>query len=94
MKVSHESMPEIIELIERLIENGNASVAEGMLFQWKPTDYGSLSRRKLEEQVDGARDILLQVIKKPQVILYYGSHPVHQIHFGTVLGVRGVRMAH
>ncbi|MAJ81780.1 MAG: cysteine--tRNA ligase [Legionellales bacterium] len=62
-----ESMPEIIELIERLIKNGNAYVSDGhVLFSVATyTEYGSLSRRKLEEQVDGARVSVADYKKAP-----------------------------
>ncbi|HEY5644971.1 MAG TPA: cysteine--tRNA ligase [Pseudomonadales bacterium] len=48
---------EIIRMIERLIDRGHAYEAEGHVLFHVPSDpdYGSLSRRSLEDMVDGAR---------------------------------------
>jgi cysteinyl-tRNA synthetase len=50
-------IPEIIRMIERLIETGHAYESEGHVLFHVPSDpeYGSLSRRSLEDMVDGAR---------------------------------------
>jgi cysteinyl-tRNA synthetase len=54
-----EHMPDIVELIERLIENGNAYAAEGSVYfdVTSDADYGKLSNRKVEEQEAGTRAI-------------------------------------
>jgi cysteinyl-tRNA synthetase len=58
-----EHIPEMVTLIERLVENGHAYEAEGhVLFDvksWKNADgaieYGKLARRSLDDMVAGAR---------------------------------------
>lgn len=52
-----ETIPEMIALIEKLIEKGHAYAAEGhALFRVKSMDdYGKLSNRSLEDQLAGAR---------------------------------------
>lgn len=51
------TIPEIITIIERLIANGHAYVAEGHVLFDVPTmkDYGKLSRRPLDDLIAGAR---------------------------------------
>lgn len=51
------TIPEIIELIERLIANGHAYAAEGHVLFDVPSmkDYGKLSRRPLDDMIAGAR---------------------------------------
>ena len=60
-----DNIAEMVELIEKLIGNGNAYVAEGeVLFDTKSmADYGQLSKRPLDEQQAGAR-IAVDVHKK------------------------------
>jgi cysteinyl-tRNA synthetase len=50
-------IPEIIAMIETLIASGHAYEADGHVLFHVPSDteYGSLSRRSLEDMVDGAR---------------------------------------
>ena len=50
-------IPEIVEMIEALIERGHAYASEGHVLFNVPSDpqYGSLSRRSLEDMLDGAR---------------------------------------
>ena len=50
-------IPEIIRMIEKLIADGHAYEADGHVLFHVPSDpeYGSLSRRSLEDMVDGAR---------------------------------------
>ena len=52
-----EKIPNIINSIEKIIKNGNAYVSEShVLFNTKSYDsYGQLSRKKLDEMIDGAR---------------------------------------
>ncbi len=50
-------IPEIIRMIEQLIASGHAYAADGHVLFHVPSDpaYGSLSRRSLEDMIDGAR---------------------------------------
>jgi cysteinyl-tRNA synthetase len=50
-------IPEIIEMIQLLIDKGNAYVSAGHVLFDVPSDpeYGTLSRRSLEDMLDGAR---------------------------------------
>ncbi len=50
-------IPEIIRMIEKLISSGHAYEADGHVLFHVPSDpeYGTLSRRTLEDMVDGAR---------------------------------------
>src|SRR5690606_17703183 len=52
-----ETIPEIIQMIERLIEAGHAYVAEGHVLFDVPSykEYGHLSRRNLDDMIAGAR---------------------------------------
>lgn len=52
-----EHIAEMIEMIEKLIENGNAYAAEGHVLFHVPSmpEYGQLSGRKMEDQLAGAR---------------------------------------
>src|SRR5204863_5766900 len=54
-----EHIAEIIEMCERLVENGFAYAANGNLWfdVTKDGDYGKLSHRKVEEQASGLRDL-------------------------------------
>ena len=60
-----DNIPQMIEIIEKLIARGHAYVAGGeVLFDTKSmTDYGQLSKRPLDEQQAGAR-IAVDVHKK------------------------------
>ncbi|TNF90036.1 MAG: cysteine--tRNA ligase [Gammaproteobacteria bacterium] len=50
-------IPEIIRMIEKLIDSGHAYAADGHVLFHVPSDpeYGTLSRRSLEDMIDGAR---------------------------------------
>jgi cysteinyl-tRNA synthetase len=52
-----EHIPEMRELIERLVRSGHAYVAEGHVLFSVPSmsDYGALSKRTLDEMIAGAR---------------------------------------
>lgn len=52
-----QDMPEIISMIETLIEQEHAYAAEGHVLFHVPSDpnYGQLSKRTLEDMIDGAR---------------------------------------
>jgi len=58
MPKASEHVPEIIALVERLIESGHAYVLEGGDVAFRVAsfgDYGKLSRRDLDSQIAGAR---------------------------------------
>ncbi len=59
---------DMISLIERLIKNGNAYVAEGNVLFSVPSmpDYGRLSRRPLDEMIAGARVEVAPYKKDPR----------------------------
>jgi cysteinyl-tRNA synthetase len=59
---------DMITLIERLIKNGNAYVAEGNVLFSVPSmpDYGRLSKRPLDEMIAGARVEVAPYKKDPQ----------------------------
>ena len=59
---------DMISLIERLIKNGNAYVAEGNVLFNVPSmpDYGQLSKRPLDEMIAGARVEVAPYKKDPQ----------------------------
>ena len=59
---------DMISLIERLVKNGNAYVAEGNVLFNVPSmpDYGQLSRRPLDEMIAGARVEVAPYKKDPQ----------------------------
>jgi cysteinyl-tRNA synthetase len=61
-------IPEIIEMIQTLIDKGNAYVADGHVLFDVPSDpeYGSLSRRSLEDMLDGARVEVAPYKKDPK----------------------------
>ena len=59
---------DMISLIERLIDNGNAYVAEGHVLFDVPSmpDYGQLSKRPLDEMIAGARVEVAPYKRDPQ----------------------------
>jgi cysteinyl-tRNA synthetase len=63
-----DSQLDMISLIERLIKNGNAYVAEGNVLFNVPSmpDYGQLSKRPLDEMIAGARVEVAPYKKDPQ----------------------------
>jgi len=66
------------ELIERLVKSGHAYVAEDNVLFHVPSmkDYGSLSRRPLDEMIDGARVAVANYKKDPQdFVLWKPSKP-------------------
>jgi cysteinyl-tRNA synthetase len=71
-------IPEIISMIERLIEKGHAYVAEGHVLFDVPSDpeYGSLSHRSLEDMLDGARVDIAPYKRDPKdFVLWKPSSP-------------------
>jgi cysteinyl-tRNA synthetase len=63
-----DNIPQMVEIIEKLIGNGHAYVAKGeVLFDTKSMlDYGQLSKRPLDEQQAGARIAVDAHKKNPQ----------------------------
>ena len=61
-------IPEIIEMIQLLIDKGNAYVSAGHVLFDVPSDpeYGTLSRRSLEDMLDGARVEVAPYKKDPK----------------------------
>jgi cysteinyl-tRNA synthetase len=62
-----ETMPEIVAMIGKLVQNNRAYVAEGHVLFDVPSDpdYGKLSRRSLDEMVAGARVEVAPYKKNP-----------------------------
>ena len=62
-----ETMPEIVSMIETLVRNNHAYVAEGhVLFDVSSDpDYGKLSRRSLDDMIAGARVEVAPYKKNP-----------------------------
>ncbi|MDH3476590.1 MAG: cysteine--tRNA ligase, partial [Rhodospirillales bacterium] len=71
-------IPQMIALIEALIERGHAYAADGHVLFDVPSDpdYGKLSRRSREEQIDGARVEVAPYKKDPaDFVLWKPSTP-------------------
>jgi cysteinyl-tRNA synthetase len=62
-----DTMPEIIAMIEKLVANGHAYVAEGHVLFHVPSDpdYGKLSRRSVDDMIAGARVDVAPYKKNP-----------------------------
>ena len=77
--VSNPGAPvDMIRLIERLIQNGNAYAAEGHVLFDVPSmpDYGQLSKRPLDEMIAGARVEVAPYKRDPQdFVLWKPSSP-------------------
>jgi cysteinyl-tRNA synthetase len=74
-----ETIPEIIDIIKKLIDNGNAYVNDKhVLFDTKTfADYGKLSGRSINEMIDGARIEVAPYKKNPtDFVLWKPSHDV------------------
>ncbi len=63
-----DNMPAIIETITKIIENGSAYISEGhVIFDTqKYKNYGELSKRTLDEMIDGARIDIASYKKSPR----------------------------
>ena len=63
-----DNMPAIIETITKIIENGSAYISEGhVIFDTqKYKNYGKLSKRTLDEMIDGARIDIASYKKSPR----------------------------
>jgi cysteinyl-tRNA synthetase len=74
-----EHIPEIIDLIQRLITNGNAYLAEDhVLFDTSTfRNYGKLSKRSIDDMIAGARVEVAPYKKSPMdFVLWKPSHDV------------------
>lgn len=73
-----QHIPEMIRMVERLIESGNAYIAEGhVLFDVTSyEDYGRLSKRNLREMIAGSRVEVAPYKRSPQdFVLWKPSTP-------------------
>ncbi len=73
-----DHITEMRTLIERLVKSGNAYVAEDNVLFYVPsaTDYGQLSKRSLDEMIEGARVEVAPYKKDPQdFVLWKPSKP-------------------
>ena len=63
-----DNMPAIIETITKIIDNGSAYISEGhVIFDTKKyKNYGELSKRTLDEMIDGARVDIASYKKSPR----------------------------
>ena len=78
----------MIEMIENLIEKGNAYEKQGHVLFSVPSmpDYGQLSGRNRDEQIAGAR-VDVAPYKNDPLILFYGNLRVAMLLVGIVHGV-------
>ena len=73
-----ENIPEIIQIIQKLIDNNNAYIQDGhVLFDVSSyKDYGKLSNRKIDELISGARIEIADYKKNPlDFVLWKPSSP-------------------
>ena len=87
-----EHIPSMIEMIGVLIEKGHAYATEGHVLFSVPsmTDYGELSGRNREQQIDGAR-VEVAPYKRDAADLFYGNPPEVKRQAGKVHGGMGDR---
>ena len=83
-------IPEIIEMIQELVDAGHAYENEGHVLFNVPTDsdYGSLSRRSLEDMIDGARVEVAPYKKDPKDFVLW-KPSAGDLPGGTAPGVTG-----
>ena len=87
---------DMISLIERLIKNGNAYVAEGNVLFNVPSmpDYGQLSKRPLDEMIAGARVEVAPYKKDPQDFVLWKPSSAGRAGLGQPVGPGPPRLAH
>ena len=74
----------IFNMIQRLIDNGHAYVAEGhVLFDVKSySEYGHLSRRSTNEMMAGIRIEVAMFKKNPEDFVLWKPTPAHEMQYG------------
>jgi len=84
-------IPEQIEMIETLIEKGNAYVGDSGSVYFDVTtdpDYGRLSNRRLEEQEAGTREAIRGEKRNPEdFALWKAAEPEHILRWNSPWGV-------
>ena len=82
-----EHISQMIEMIENLMEKGNAYEKQGHVLFSVPSmpDYGQLSGRNRDEQIAGAR-VDVAPYKNDPLILFYGNPRVAMLLVGIVQG--------
>ena len=89
-------IPEIIEIVEKLIARGHAYVADNgdVMFDVESfKEYGKLSRQDLDQLQAGAR-IEINEIKKNQWISCFGKCQRKRTKLAITMGRRSSRLAH
>lgn len=88
-----EYIPEMIKLVELLLKNGHAYIADKqVLFDVDSMpNYGFLSGRSMKEMVAGAR-VEIADYKRIRPTLFYGNHLMPINLGGIVRGVMDVRV--
>ena len=86
----------MIRLIERLVDNGNAYVAEDHVLFDVPSmpDYGKLSKRPLDEMIAGARVEVAPYKRDPQDFVLWKPSQPDVPGWDSPVGTRPAGLAH